>query len=124
MWSKLLVFVHSDGLIRPTDRLNKSNPAFDEKFSILLLGKHPVVVLLLRKPHYENYHECTEYVSNCLQQRYCTVGLRNALRKVETNCVTCRKFAAQTLQPLMADLPKERTEDNVCRLQRNRMLKF
>ena len=38
------------------------------------------------------------------------IGIRNALRPIKINCVTCRKGRAQTIAPVMADLPEERLE--------------
>ena len=34
--------------------------------------------------------------------------LRSPLRSIKSNCVTCGKFRAATIQPIMADLPVER----------------
>ena len=38
------------------------------------------------------------------------LGIRDALRSIKNKCVTCRKGRAQTIAPVMADLPKERLE--------------
>ena len=42
------------------------------------------------------------------QQRFAILKLRRFLRKIESNCLACRKRKAQTLTPMMADLPPER----------------
>ena len=34
--------------------------------------------------------------------------MRNTLRKTESSCLVCRRKKAETLSPMMADLPKER----------------
>ena len=60
-----------------------------------------------------NYREGTEYVRSILQQYYWIIGLRNALKNVELKCVKCRKQQVGGVQPLMADLPKERLEEIV-----------
>ena len=36
------------------------------------------------------------------------IGLRNALRSVKYNCITCRKRDAETLKPQLANLPAKR----------------
>ena len=38
------------------------------------------------------------------------LGIRNALRSIKNQCVTCRKGRAQTIAPVMADLPEERLD--------------
>ena len=53
-YSELSPFIHSDGSLRLTGRLNKSNVLFNQKHLIMLSAKHPVAILLLRKALYEN----------------------------------------------------------------------
>ena len=43
-----------------------------------------------------------------MQERYTILKLRSSLRSIKSNCVTCRKFRAATIQPIMADLPVEK----------------
>ena len=39
--------------------------------------------------------------------KYAILGLRQILRFIENQCVTCRKRKASTIQPIMSDLPVE-----------------
>ena len=75
---------------------------------ILLHWKHHAVELFLRNEHKDNQHEGTEHVRNIVQQKMWKLGIRNALRSIKNKCVTCRKGRAQTIAPVMADLPEER----------------
>ena len=43
-----------------------------------------------------------------MQQQFAIVKLRTALRTIVIRCVTYRKRRAETLSPMMADLPRER----------------
>ena len=63
---------------------------------------------MLRDLHQEHNHEGVEYVRSVIHQKFWILGLRNALRKIKSQCVFCRKLRAQTKVPFMADLPKER----------------
>ena len=81
--AKLSHFIEEDGTIRVKGRLKHSSLGYNAKHPILLTAKHPVVQLLLEKAHRDNLHEGTEYVRNILQQIYCIIGLRNALRKIK-----------------------------------------
>ena len=38
------------------------------------------------------------------------LGIRNALRSIKNKCVTCSKGRAQTIAPVMEDLPEERLD--------------
>ena len=43
-----------------------------------------------------------------VQQQFAIVKLRTALSSIVQRCVTCRKRRAETISPMMADLPRER----------------
>ena len=103
-------FLDGDGLIRAKGRKDKSQLDFDAKHPILLHWKHHAVELFLRNEHKNNQHEGTEHVRNFVQQKMWILGIRNALRSIKNTCVTCRKGRAQTIAPVMADLPEERLD--------------
>ena len=43
-----------------------------------------------------------------IQQEYAIVKLRTTLRSIVSRCIICRKRKAETLAPMMSDLPRER----------------
>ena len=49
-----------------------------------------------------------DYLRALVQQQFAIVKLRTALRSIAQRCVTCRKRRAETISPMMADLPRER----------------
>ena len=78
-------FIGPQGLLRATGRTKRLEVSnFDAKHPVLLDSRHPVIRLFL------------EHL------------LRAALRTVVSKCVTCRKRRADTINPIMADLPRER----------------
>ena len=83
---------------------------FNAKHPILLRSEHHAVELFLRNEHKDNQHEGTEHVRNIVQQKIWILGIRNAIRSIKNKCVTCRKGRAQTIAPVMADLPQERLD--------------
>ena len=111
--AKLSPFIEEDRTIRVKGRLKHSNLDYNAKHPILLTAKHPVVQLLLERAHRDNLHEGTEYVRNMLQQEYWIIGLRNALRKLKSKCIKCRRRNANPIQPPMADLLRERLDEHV-----------
>ena len=94
-------------------RLKHSNLDYNAKHPILLTAKHPVVQLLLEKPHRDSLHEGREYVRHFLQHELGIVGLQNALRKFKSRCIQCRHRSANQIRPPMADLPRERLDEHV-----------
>ena len=94
-------------------RQKHSNLDYNAKHPILLTAKHPVVQFLLEKAHRDNLHEGTEYVRNMLQQEYWIIGLRNALRKINSRCIKCRHKNANPIHPPMADLPRDRLDEHL-----------
>ena len=109
--SKILqfsIFLDEDGLIRSKD---KNSIRLQCKASnAATLKKHHAVELFLRNEHKDNQHEGTEHIRNFIQQKMWILGIRNDLRQIKDKCVTCRKGRAQTIAPVMAELPEERLD--------------
>ena len=103
-------FIDQPGLIRAQGRIGKSQLNFETKHPILLHWKHHVVELFLRNEHKNSHHEGTEHVRNIVQQKFWILGIRNALRSIRNKCIRCRKGRAQTMTPVMAELPTERLD--------------
>ena len=64
--------------------------------------------LRLEHLHKNHYHQGVDYLRALVQQRFAVVKLRTTLRTIVSRCVTCRKRRAETLTPMMSDLPRER----------------
>ena len=102
-------FVGPGGLLRSTGRTKRLDAIeFDTKHPIILDCLHPVVPLMLENLHKCHHHQGLDFMRSQVQQRFAVLRLRQMLRKVENECLVCRKRKAQTLTPMMADLPKER----------------
>ena len=43
-----------------------------------------------------------------VKHHYAVLKLRNALRKIESSCLVCRRKKAEALASMMAELPKSR----------------
>ena len=101
-------FIDQQELIGAQDRIDESQINFETKHPILLHWKDHLVELFLRNEHKNSHHEGTEHVRNIVQQKFWTLGIRNALRSIKNKRIKCRKGSAQTKAPVMADLPEER----------------
>ena len=102
-------FIGPHGLIRSSGRLRRPVEIdFDTKHPIVLDAGHNFVKLFLRHTHLKNHHQGIDYLRSKVQERYAILKLRSTLRSIKSNCVLCRKLRAATIQPITADLPKER----------------
>ena len=102
-------FIGPNGLMRASGRTKKLEVAtFDAKHPVLLDGRHPLVRLLLEHLHRQHCHQGVNYFRALVQQKFAVIKLRTILRTIVSRCVTCRKRRAETLTPMMSDLPRER----------------
>ena len=102
-------FIGPNGLLRASGRTKQLDVAsFDMKHPILLDSRHPLVRLFLENFHINQCHQGVEYLRALIQQEYAIVKLRPTLRSIVSRCITCRKRKAETLAPMMSDLPRER----------------
>ena len=101
-------FIGPNGLLRASGRTrNFDGATFDVKYPILLDARHPLVRLLLEHTHVRHCHQGVDYLSPSIQQRLAVIKLRATLRTIVSRCVTCRKRRAETVTPVMADLPRD-----------------
>ena len=102
-------FIGPHGLIGSSGRLRRLVEIdFDTKHPIVLDARHTFVKLFLRNTHYKKHYQGIDYLRSKVKERYAILKLRSILRSIKSNCVFCRKFRAATIQPIMAELPKER----------------
>ena len=102
-------FIGPRDLIRSSGRLRRLVEIdFDTKHPIVLDARHYFVNLFLRHTHLKNHHQGIDYLRSKVQESYAILKLRSTLRSIKLNCVLCRKFCAATIQPIKADLPKEK----------------
>ena len=108
--AKYSPFLDEKDLIRIRGPIKHANLSFQQRHPILMSTKHSFVGVMLHDLHLEHNHDGVEYVRSVIQQKIRILGLRKALRSIESNCVYRRKLLAQIKSPLMADLPAERLD--------------
>ena len=102
-------FIGLNGLLRATGRTKQLDvSSFDAKHLVLLDSRHPVTRLFLEHLHRSHCHQGVDYLRALVQQQFAIVKLRTALRSIVQRWLTCRKRRAETVSPMMADLPRER----------------
>lgn len=97
------------GLIRVGGRLRRSTDlASDEVHPIVLDPKHPFTKLIIQDYDEKLCHPGPERVFTEIRRRYWVLHGREAVRRHQKSCVTCRKWRGRTNPPRMADLPPSR----------------
>ena len=98
-----------DKLLRSQSRLRRlSDVGYDTKHPVILDGKHPFVKLILIHLHQMYHHLGFDYVRAQVGHKYIILKNRSILRTIRYQCIPCRKRDAVIVNPMMADLPKER----------------
>ena len=104
-------FVGPKGLLRCTGRTRRLHVSdIDAKHPIILDGRHPSVKFFVHHLHVLYCHQGSDYVRAQQQQRYFILRIRSLLRSLKSDCFVCRERKAETLAPMMADLPIERLD--------------
>ncbi|XP_039759903.1 uncharacterized protein LOC120633641 [Pararge aegeria] len=108
--NSLSPFMDSNKLIRVGGRLKNSCYTFDVKHPILLCSKHNLTQIIFQKEHIRLMHAGPQLLLSHVRQKYWPLGGRNLARRVVHGCVRCFRFKAKPFQPVMGDLPKDRTK--------------
>ena len=102
-------FIGPDNFLRSQGRLRRlQDIGYDTKHPVLLDGKHPFIKLMLIYLHQSYHHLGFDYVRAQVGHKYIILKIRATLRTIRYQCIPCRKRDAAIVNPIMADLPKER----------------
>ena len=107
-WDKLLKFtpfLDKDGLVRAGGRLKHAKIPYSQKHPIILDSKNSITKLIIEQAHNDCKYLGTDFVRAHLQHDFIIIGLRQFLKQLSKTCFICRRWRAQNVTPLMADLP-------------------
>ena len=100
----------SDGLIRVGGRVKRARIPYAAKHQIILPSKNHLVTTLVTQEHRMNI-DCGPNQLLChLQGNYWILGGKKLIKRVQRDCLECRKRKAKPQAPLMADLPDFRVD--------------
>ncbi|XP_048483902.1 uncharacterized protein LOC125490011 [Plutella xylostella] len=80
----------------------------DYKNPAVLDGSHYVTLLLIEEKHRQLHHGNHQTVMNEIRQRYYVTKLRNSVKKITRECLTCKIRRQKPQSAPLGDLPKER----------------
>ncbi|KAL0902136.1 hypothetical protein ABMA27_000080 [Loxostege sticticalis] len=103
-------FLDENGIIRVGGRIQNSPYSFDTKHPILLCSKHHLTKILFSHFHLKLIHAGPQLLLANIRQTYWPLGGRNLAKATIHKCVRCCRFKADTIQPIMGQLPASRTQ--------------
>lgn len=103
-------FIDSNNLIRVGGRLGNSYYDYNVQHPILLCSKHTLCKLIFAKYHKKLFHAGPQLLLASVRHNYWALGGRALARKTVHSCIKCCRFKADTVQPLMGNLPSQRVQ--------------
>lgn len=110
--SKLLSltpFVDSFGILRASGRIQNSEFEYEKKHPAILDAKHHLTKLIMSHEHLRLFHAGPQLLLASVRERFWPIGGRNLARSTTRRCLVCTRLRGKTLQPIMGNLPAERS---------------
>ncbi|KAL6735613.1 hypothetical protein Aduo_006035 [Ancylostoma duodenale] len=98
-----------DGLYRGITRLTNATIPDCSKFPILLLTRHPLTSLIIRKIHEKLFHAGVSHTVVATRETYLVPKIRQLVKSIISQCVPCKKIQGRPFTyPTLPDLPAQR----------------
>ncbi|GJQ74686.1 hypothetical protein Trydic_g21538 [Trypoxylus dichotomus] len=108
----LTPFIDHDGLLRVGGRLANSEFNFNQRCPLLLDGNHILTKLLFRHEHIRLLHAGPQLLLSSIRNEFWPTKGRNLAREIVRDCIKCFRFKAESVVPIMGQLPKHRVTAN------------
>ena len=109
--NQLGLFEDPQGIIRCRGRIGNSGLRFETKFPALLVGHHPLTMLIIKQAHDRVLHNGLKSTLNEFRAKFWLTRARQRIRNVIHKCNTCRRFESLPYQyPVPPHLPDFRVE--------------
>ena len=112
--NQLGLFEDPQGIIRCRGCIGNSRLRFETKFPALLVGHHPLTVLIIKQAHDRVLHNGLRSTLNESRANFWLTRARQRIRNVIHKCKTCRRFECLPYQypgpPHLPDFCVEGTE--------------
>ena len=97
-----------DHLLRVGGRLKRAQLNPDTKHPVVLPKKTHISNLIISHYHQISGHSGVEHTLSLVRQRYWIINGRARVRKVTTECFSCRRRQAPAMRQKMSDLLEDR----------------
>ena len=106
----LTPFIGADGLLRLGGRIKRAKLPYDTLHPPILPGRHPLARLIIEAFHNRLKHFGTDFVLSHIRQHFWLIEGREAVKRVQKECLRCRRYRAKPGVQLMGDLPMSRLD--------------
>ena len=103
-------FMDEQGMLRVGGRLKNAPVPFDEKFPIVLPGKHGLTTLIIRDYHEKLGHMGYGTVLTNMRARFWVTNGPSCVKRIVRACVICKRVQGRFMQQRMSELPDARLE--------------
>ncbi|XP_062704057.1 uncharacterized protein LOC134286461 [Aedes albopictus] len=97
-----------DGILHVGGRLRNASVSENWKHPMIIDHRHPLATLVVRHYHVKMLHSGQQVVIASARERFWIPSIRNLVRKVLHECITCFRIKPRCQEQLMAELPPER----------------
>jgi len=105
---KLDPFIDDNNLLRVGGRLQRSTLPYNTRHPIILPNNEPNVVKLMRHEHKLLGHMGRASIVASLRRSYWILGINTAVKRLQYECVVCRRTNANSHTQKMSQLPADR----------------
>nr|CAI5845597.1 unnamed protein product [Callosobruchus analis] len=109
--SKLLMlnpFLDKNNVLRVGGRLKNSAYSYDKRHPMILSPKHHLSKLIFEREHLKLYHAGPQALLAAIRERFWVISGKSLAKYVIKKCITCYRYNAKILNPIMGNLPKAR----------------
>jgi len=96
-------FIDQEGLLRVGGRLQQSNLPYQAMQQMILPPNHHFTKLVVSAEHIWLHHAGPQLLTASLREKYWIPRIRDLVKSVIHQCLTCYKFKAQATQQLMGE---------------------
>lgn len=109
---KLDPYLEED-IIKVGGRIQNSKIPERSKHPILLPNKNEIVELIIKEQHKNLGHMGRETLVATLRSKYWIIGINSAVKKLMSNCLTCKRLNCKPISQKMASLPSDRVTGDI-----------
>ena len=102
-------FIDQEGLLRVGGRLQQSTLSYQAIHQMILPASQHFTKLVVSAEHIRLHHTGPQLLTASLREKYWIPRIRNLVKTVIHQCLTCYRFKAQATQ-LMGELPSSRVQ--------------
>jgi len=103
-------FIDQEGLLSVRGRLQQSTLPYQTMHQMILPSNRHFTKLVVSAEHIRLHHAGPQLLTASLREKYWIPRIRNLVKSVINQCLTCYKLKAQATQQLMGELPPPRVQ--------------